>query len=33
MKQQRLSKMTETNRIESKRGLTNDLHIEKEVIA
>ncbi len=33
MKQQRLSIMIETNRIEFKRELTEDLDIEKEVIA
>lgn len=33
MKQQNLSNMTETNRIEFVRELTDDLDIEKEVIA
>ena len=31
MKQQRPSNMTETNRIEFKRELTDDLDIEKEL--
>lgn len=31
MKQQRPSNMTETNRIEFKRELTDDLDIEKEI--
>ena len=33
VKQQRISIMTETNRIEFKRELTDDLDIEKDITA